>query len=412
MENTRNNNEGAMLVRRAGVINLGETALFLLTLMLWCRRILMTYVRAFLMRLPVIGRMADEIIIVCYVMLIIFALPEIFRKLRLIDIYFGLAVSLVCVFNYALFPRNVEMLNEHLPTFLFYTFPLYFIGLSMDRGKMYPWLYRFSVLTIILFTLYKLFVTAPMTDTQSVYEGDMWSSYNLLPHVSVVALHMLRKPRILNTGATVIGIVMLASLGTRGSLLGVIVVIAIYLLFFKKYRYPRVTRLLIILSALLILLFMDGIMLLLQELSENMGLSVRIFEKYFEGSLSESSSRELIRTLLMQRIKENPVFGHGLYADRTYIGTYAHNIIIELWLDFGVLAGTGIFAAMIAVFLKTMKQLKKAPDEILLLLPLFAAGFLKLFLSVSYLEEIYLFWLIGLCVSFVRESNNQSLKGA
>lgn len=381
---------------------LSEIALFALTLLIWCDRILLTYVHAVLIRVPLIGGAADLIISAVYLVLILLALPQIFKKLKLADLFFGVAVLLVCLFHFIIFPENTAIFKENFPTLLLFTFSLYFIGVTLDFEKIYPWLYKLSLITIVAFTLYKLFVGEPMDEIQSTYEGDMWGAYNFLPHVCLVAIRMLKKPNPLNVTLSVVGIAMLAFLGSRGPLLCVILAIASYLILFKKYKRPFLAYFLIITAAITLLIFLEPIMQFLYELSADLGLSIRVFDKYFGGEISSSTSRERIIEKLQVMISDNPIIGHGLYGDRAAIGIYAHNIAIELWHAFGVILGTAVLGGIMIVLLRGALITKKQKDYALLFLPLFFSGFIKLFLSGSILDEIYLFLLLGLAVSMIR----------
>lgn len=388
-------------------MSFGETALFLLTLLLWIDRILLTYIRAVMLALPIVGGLADAIISAVYIVLVVFSVPQVLRRIRLSDLGLVFLIILVCVLNYVLFPANADMLDRYLPTFLFFTFPLYFIGLSLDFEKIYPWLYGLSLLTIPAFTAHKVLVSAPMTDAQSVYAGDMWAAYNLLPHVCVVAVAMFKKAGTINVVLTITGIIMIASMGSRGPLLCAVAAMAVYLLFFKKYRRPVLACFLIIVLAVTAVLGMDTIMHFLHDMAKGMGLSVRIFEKYFEGAISDSSGRDIIAGQLYERIGENPVVGYGLFADRVAIRSYAHNISVELWHSCGVIFGTAILGAVIVVLLRAAKVVKKVEQYALLFVPLLFAGFIKLFFSSSCLEDMYLFLLLGVSIRIARDKNEK-----
>lgn len=387
---------------------ISETSLFILALMVWTSRILMTYVRTILYRLPVIGFMAPGIIVAAYLIMILLALPAMSKKLKAADVFFGLAVLAVCLLNFWLFPDNTVALEEHLNIFILYTFPLYYIGLTMDFDKIYPWLYWLSLITIFAYTGYKLFLSAPMDEIQSLYQGDMWGAYNLLPHVCVVALQMFKKMNILNVAATATGFLMLLSLGSRGPNICLILAMVLYLMFFKEYKKKLIVRALIILVGIAVIAFLDPIMRFLYDLMGDMGLSVRVFEKYFEGSFTVSDTRDALKDKLYELIYENPGIGYGIYSDYTAVGVYAHSIIVELWMSFGVFIGSGIFAGIVAVFIKALKRVKEYKNYVMLLLPLFVAGFVKLFLSSSIMEEIYFFLLLGVCVNLIRKSNSVS----
>ena len=385
-------------------MSLSEAALFFLTLLLWIDRVLLTYIRAFAMSLPIIGRFVDYIIAAVYAVLIVCSAPKILKKMRMADLLFALATVVICALNYIFFPSNAEILDEYLPNFLLLTFPLYFIGLSLDFEKVYPWLYRLSLITIPAFTIYKLFVSAPMTDVQSMYEGDMWSAYNMLPHVCVVAIAALKKPGFINVALTATGVIMISLLGSRGPFICAVLSIVTYLVFFKKYKRPVLSYFAIALVAIIVILGLNDIMQFLYDLAEDAGLSVRIFEKFFSGKLSDSSDRDIIAVELYENMS---TFGHGLLSDRLAVGIYAHNLAVELWYSFGIIFGTVILGGIIVILLRAALVTRRIEKSAMLFIPLFFAGFVKLFLSGTILNEIYFFLLIGISMNFIRESKTR-----
>ena len=390
---------------------LSDLALFLLTLLIWIDRILLSYVDAVLMRLPLIGALSDYIIAAAYVILIPFALPKIFKSVRPFDIILGLIVIIVCLLNVIIFPGNSFFLQNYLSTFLLLTFPLYYIGLTFDIEKLYPWIYALSSITIVAFSLYKLFISEPMDDVESLYQGDMESSYFVLPHVCVVSIAAIRKPNYVNIPLSILGIIIISLLGSRGPLICAILAIAVYLIFFKEYKKPFLSYTLIVIIAIMFVLSLEQIMMLLYNLADSVGLSVRVFEKFFEGAFSTSESRERIKDILLEKIAENPIWGYGLFSDRVAAGNYAHSIAIELWHSFGIFFGTFILGVMVFILVRAFLLIEKQKYEwACIFISLLFAGFVKLFLSGSYLNEIYLFLLLGICVRLIRSKKQKDVK--
>ncbi len=381
-------------------VSLSELALFTLTMMIWCQRLLVVYARAVIMRLPFVGLVVDEIIIMAYIILILLSLPEIFKSPRLTDIFLLFFVVLISLLQFFVFPENEDALTEHLYDFLLYTFPLYYIGLALDAEKMYPWLYRLSMATVVCFVIYSMFFG--QTQTDALEDGDMWASYNLLPHVCVVIIRMLKKPDEFNVPISALGFFAICFLGSRGPLICLVSVLALYLMFFKTYRYPVRMRIAIVGIGVAVVMFMDIVMRFLQSVSETLGLSIRVFEKYFEGTLFESLGRESLTKQSLAMINERMFFGNGMFADRTELGVYCHNLVLELWLSFGVILGTIVIAAIVVVLFRAALRMKYVENSELLMLPLLAPGFLKLFLSGSFTGEMYLFLLMGICVRIIR----------
>ena len=92
--------------------------------MIWTQTILMQYVRAAVMRIPVIGSYPDAVMAVLYIVVIVLSLPEF--RLSAKDILFVLGFSAVFVLE-CLFQEN-PYLDAYFPKFLITTLPLYFVS--------------------------------------------------------------------------------------------------------------------------------------------------------------------------------------------------------------------------------------------------------------------------------------------
>ena len=156
---------------------------------------------------------------------------------------------------------------------------------------------------------------------------------------------------------------------------------------------------------LIFCLSFDWIMLQLNNISMRLGLSIRIFSKYIEGDFFGSSGRDIISRTLLVAIKEKFVFGYGIGADRVLSGTgsYAHNIVLEFFVSFGVMFGSVFMIALFIVVLFGLKKSSSNEKKGLILILLFSS-LLKLFLSSSYLYEANLFFLIGVCIQTIRKN--------
>ena len=138
--------------------------------------------------------------------------------------------------------------------------------------------------------------------------------------------------------------------------------------------------------------------------ANSLGLSVRIFDKLLSGTASNVSSRDVIQAKLFDAIGVRLFDGYGLCGDRVIAGSYAHNIVIELWVEFGLLIGTMIFALIALTLLRGYLSAKTIECKGLIISLIFAC-FFKLFLSGSYLDEKFLFLLLGLCVAEIRRAH-------
>lgn len=373
--------------------------------MIWTQTILMQYVRAAVMRVPVIGSYPDAVIIVFYIVAIILALPEF--RVNGKDILFVLGFSAVFVLE-CLFQDN-PYLDAYFPKFLITTLPLYFVGVALseyenEEDVIYH-LYILSVVTIIINFIYKVVFGTPMDAIVSQYQGDMDLAYNLLPHCCLVSFYARKRPNIFNIALTIFGAFYLLMLGTRGAALIILINIAWNLVTGSnsKKTVARIVVLFGALGAFVSSSLYNATILWMYKNAQKFGLSIRIFDKILAGTQLGSSGRDNLTEQLFVSIREHFLFGTGLCSDRMLVGTYAHNILVELWVDFGVIIGTVLLAWMAFTFIQSLCNVSNNEKKGLIV-TLICASFMKLFLSSTYLDTAFLFLLIGLCVGTNRKA--------
>ena len=113
---------------------------------------------------------------------------------------------------------------------------------------------------------------------------------------------------------------------------------------------------------------------------------------------------------LIASVKEHSFWGTGLCSDRMMVGVYAHNIALELWVEFGVIIGTIVLVTLIVAFLRGYLCSSSSAEKGLII-ALICSSFLKLFLSGSFMDDRWFFALIGLCVGAIRKSKYKKLVG-
>ena len=132
--------------------------------------------------------------------------------------------------------------------------------------------------------------------------------------------------------------------GNRGSL----VALAAYLLYFliAKTRMKRKILIIAVVGIVLIVFVyfqnqvIEGFLLIV----DRVGIYSRNLNLLLKGNLTYSTHRtDTIWMNVFNAIKEQPWTGYGLCYDRVLnggSGLYAHNLVLEAWLSFGVIAGT------------------------------------------------------------------------
>ncbi len=374
----------------------------------WGRDIIFKYAEAFLARIPYIKYVSEYIFPVLMAGCILLCFSYFFKAISFKDIAFWLIVTCVYLLQFMIYPQNNESLIENAYVFLITVLPLYFIGLRFDAEKHSKILHITSIANIWAFVFYTTFVSGAMDTLQMIHSGSMHRAYLLLPQLLVLFGYLFKKPTILNVITATVGFVFLLMCGNRGSVLILMIFIALYMvLLVKKKRRVGVYVGFAAVCAVIAYYF-DVIITFLHMFFLKLGMSTRVIETLISGDFFESNGRDMIIQKLMQSISEKPMFGYGIAADRTLSGSYAHNFAVELWVSFGIFIGSFILLLVVYVIVKAWLKSKGTEDKLFLLI-MISLGFVKLFISSSYLMEGMLFMLLGVAVGRIRSSQTFTL---
>ena len=141
------------------------------------------------------------------------------------------------------------------------------------------------------------------------------------------------------------------------------------------------------------------------------GIEIRILRLLSTGNFFTSNDRiNTIYPMSIDLIKQNWIFGTGICGDRTRIfekyqqtnriqtgvditGYYSHNLILELYSNFGVIISTLIVGTVVYGYYKTIKDRRK---NISCIVCLSFISILPLMLTGTMWNNIYLWSLLGL----------------
>ena len=138
----------------------------------------------------------------------------------------------------------------------------------------------------------------------------------------------------------------------------------------------------------------------------------RTVDAIISGNIADPNGRLKLWSYSIEAIKDSPIFGHGLYGDRPYVGNtfrwgYSHNIVLEMMASFGVF---GLAFCLLILFLVLKYLTKKDFKEDRSLLIIIVSICCKLFISDSFLY-LDMFWmLIGLFILIRTSSVQLTLK--
>ena len=234
-----------------------------------------------------------------------------------------------------------------------------------------------------------------------------------MPAIAYLIYYAHHHSKLLNWVLVAVSILLLFSYGTRGAIICVIVFSAVLLVYrISKIRSAAGKMFLILLIAAFVAVcfftdFIYQVMFWLSEVFESIGLSTRIFEMFLEESIVDDSGRGSIAAKVLQGVSENALFGYGVMGDRNFTSGYAHNILYELWCSFGVILGTLMFVAVVAIPLYAIIKTKNTKEKLFIWM-LLSITIVKLFMSSSYLYETNLFLMIGYSLAVIRRRESLS----
>jgi len=383
----------------------GKKAFVVLLALLWTHETLLHYFTIVVAKVPIIGFLLQSITApVLMGGCALLAIPYISKFIKTKEIVLSLIIVIVSLCTWAFNTKYSEPFGNIIVAFLIGCVPLYFVGKALineiqNESEMW-FLYNLSLLSVIS-TILVCYISGFTLEAE--WSSNMSIPYILLPHMLLILAFTFEKVTPINIAVFLIGLVFMLFLGNRGSLVCLLTYILILVI--HSYRASKLNKkITMLIAAVAIALFVamtnmyDTIIAYLYTTALKSGLSVRVFD-FVTGSMQNSDSgRSVIQVSLLKAIKANP-FGYGLAADQYLVGSYSHNIIIEFWVEYGVFIGT--FLAVIIIFLLFSALKNKAFDwpvkRVLWLL--ICVGFVKLFISGTYLTEPYFYVLLGLCAN-------------
>lgn len=368
--------------------------------------ILLGYWRGINNHLPVLGTLTDELEWCIVLAPILLSLPRLWKRIKTSDHLFVFACFIFYLLNIQLFPQNADVLVNRLFSFSLLTLPYYYIGVTLDIKRFYNSFYYISVVAVFMCAFYELLYaqSASYTGDVDTSEYNMELAYSILPHVLMVSWRSLKSFVILNIAPMLLGLMLLLSFGTRGPVICAIVFIAIYLLFIRPSKYQKTMRIITVACAVYAMSFLDQFMTFMQLMAFQLGMSTRIFDKYFEGELEDSSGRDYIwETLLRELSIDNSLFGHGVLGSYPYVNTYPHNIVLEFLFSFGWVWGIAILFCIVYIIAKMLINTHQCEINVTFGIILVIASILKLCFSSTFVDDALFFMLLGYCVNSSRK---------
>lgn len=228
-----------------------------------------------------------------------------------------------------------------------------------------------------------------------IEDYDMSFSYACL--LPMIVLYTQKQP--VSIAFSIFIFLSVIAIGSRGA--AIIFVVYVVLDFF---RYKNRWRfLLLIVGVLFVFLFP-----VFSSILETAGITSRTINMFNSGNMMDDSSRTRLYDYFLSQLMENPLMGIGLFGDRIVTnGSYCHNIILEICLNWGLLMGPVIIAFIVYNIIKTYIKLDQQNKNLYLIF--IFIGILPFLFSSSYLIDNGFAFLIGMTVLLSSKRKQKSM---
>lgn len=289
--------------------------------------------------------------------------------------------------------------SPFLQVFL-YCVPLYILTKTcVDFQKTLDYLFYFAFFNLILFipSYYysQLYLSALNVDYMSV-------SYNVLVALCICIGVSWNKKKLLPAIIAIASLLLLIVVGSRGASFSALMYILL-LLIVKYMDGEKKMVLTVIFITILLTVSLGGYYFSeVSSLIDSGDLFSRNLYKLDDNSFFSHDDRDEIRKVIETGLDKN-FLGYGLLGDRIifqnehFEGVYAHNMLLEMRADFGIIVGPILFAVFFVKLVTSFFYLGGLKRDFLIIM--IPAGFIKLWFSGSFLVSPDFYCLLALLIN-------------
>lgn len=344
------------------------------------------------------------IIIVCYLLIFELSLHLNIRVLLLV-----LVTLIISLLSYMAMPQLAPIMPQYILMLFSRFFPgLLFAFAIEDTSTAFDSLRKFLFIAYIYSFVCIIF-------SQIDY---MTFSYNLLIPCLIQGAQAIRSKRITDWIACFWLLFCIFFFGSRGSFVCIMVAAIVALLYYVM-NASRKKKFFIIIGSILVasiiaIYYWEIVLFLYQLIPESRNIALLINGKFFSSNV-----RDEISNLLLQDVISHPLQIRGIMSDRVrYMDiagnisftNYAHNIIVELFHEFGLFIGTIINLIIIMQVLNSFFSLRNSSFETKSLYIIFVPTTYIMMLFSGSMFSLFQFWvMLGLIINFNKNKRKLSL---
>lgn len=326
----------------------------------------------------------------------LYSFPIVFRRSKATIVVTYLIAIFIIILHYLLFPDNQKAIISLIFPLFFMSIPGFIYSRSLNDIKAFKRMMKKS--SFFIFFIGLTIQLMVVIGNVSIGTYSMALSYYLLFSAILFADDLIDTFRFQSLIALIVTIFIIIALGSRGPLLSLFMFVVLKLIKQRKrLTYQKfVFTLSIALFSILALLNLEKIFIFLYNLLLNYGINSRTLWIFINEEFY-LSGRDTIYHLLMEYIANKPLLGHGIGGDRVLIGGYAHNIFLEILINFGVIFGGIILLVLLITMIYRLSSKSRMYYNILIIW--ISYGFIHLMVSSSYLTDIKFWILIGILLN-------------
>jgi hypothetical protein len=331
----------------------------------------------------------------------LYALPSTLRRLTKVKLIIAVTSILVVMFNLLLFSN--EQFIDTIITYFTMCFTGFFAAEGLkDFSLLKQYLIKTSRIVAVTATIMLILSFSGIISSLRTGGYRMGLGYACITCVMFLLWSFVEKRKLID----LIGVFALLALiflyGSRGPIVGV----ALFVVYFGlRYLYKRKQYILCVLLFLVLVVgvvFFNDIMGLMDIILEKMGVSSRTIYLFANQNLAYDAGRNDIWDAIVAEIQKNPFVIRGINAEYEIVGTYAHNIIIEMIYQHGVIIGGIALFYILAKVIETLLLNVKDDGSGICLIFMFACIPSLMFSGSVWIAQNFWIWL-ALIIGFSRE---------
>lgn len=340
----------------------------------------------------------------------LYSLPIVLKRKKVEFIVVYYVAIFILLIHYLLFPENQKYMIELIFPLFFMCLPVFIYTLSLKDWSILKRVMKKASLIIFLFG----FMAGIQIPMKSEFANDYsmaLSYYMLLPTILFLD-ELLDRFSLKALFITCISLLIILAIGSRGPILcsGIFIILKLIRPVSKLGFSKVMIYMCFILGAIFSILYFKKILIVIDVFLSKFYIDSRNISLLLNDYL-HLSGRDLIYEKILIEIVQHPILGIGIAGDRRVAdGNYAHNIILEVFLNFGVIIG------LILVIVFTMCLLKllfvKDMNVYNMIIIWISLALVSLLVSGSYLIDVNYWTLLGLMISQLTMNSGNPLKQA